>query len=164
MMAYREISRRERGPLFIRYSRPEKLSKSYYPYFNRHPSSATDLFLTFISPGGRTGRLRKQPGNPVSKSSGALYRASRSRSAWALRATFASGRNCCGLAIENCGWLSGATNGALKKVCGREIALPPPALAASWLPDRASRVLRRSVSRHCLPRCAWLLVWLAELA
>ena len=36
----------------IRYSRPERLSKSYWPYFNRHPSSATDLFPTSISPEG----------------------------------------------------------------------------------------------------------------
>jgi hypothetical protein len=41
---------------------------------------------------------------------------------------------------------------ALKKL-REEIALPPLALAASRLPDRASRVLRRSVSCHASCRC-----------
>ena len=43
-----------------------------------------------------------------------------------------------------------------------EIALPPLALAVSWLPDRASRVLRRSVSCHACLAVALVLVWLAE--
>ena len=34
------------SPLLIRYSRTERLSKSCWPYFNRHASNATDLFLT----------------------------------------------------------------------------------------------------------------------
>jgi len=38
----------------------------------------------------------KLPGNPASKSSGASSRAFRLRRAWASKATFANGRNCCG--------------------------------------------------------------------
>jgi hypothetical protein len=47
---------------------PRRPSKSCWPYFNWHPSSATDLFLTSINLGGNTGERAKQPGSPASKS------------------------------------------------------------------------------------------------
>ena len=53
---------------------PRKLLTS----FNRHPSSATDLFLIFISPGGNTAERAKLPGSPASKSRGVSSRHSRS--------------------------------------------------------------------------------------
>ena len=60
------------------------------------------------------------------------------------KSDFLQWEHCCGSAIENCRY---SDRGA-KKGLREEIALPPLALAASWLPDRASRVLRWSVSRH----------------
>lgn len=36
--------------------------KSYWPYFNRHPSNATDLLPTSIRAGGNTGERAKLPG------------------------------------------------------------------------------------------------------
>jgi hypothetical protein len=87
-------------PSLIRYSRPGRLSKSYWSYFNRHPSNVTDLPLTSIRREGNIDGRAKLPGSPESKSSGASSRASRLRRAWALRVSFATGRTCSGLEID----------------------------------------------------------------
>jgi hypothetical protein len=55
----------------IRYRKRERPSKSCWSYFNRHLSSATDLFPTSISPGRSNGGRAKRLGNQESKSSDA---------------------------------------------------------------------------------------------
>ena len=62
------------------------------------------------------------------------------------RATFSSGSTAADRRLRIAA--SRYSDRGAKKGLREEIALPPLALAASWLPDRASRVLRWSVSRH----------------
>jgi hypothetical protein len=56
------------------------------PSINRHPSSATDLFLTSISPGGNSVERARLQGNPAGESSVVSSRRSRLPKVWASRA------------------------------------------------------------------------------
>jgi hypothetical protein len=60
------------------------------------------LFPTSINPEGSIGEPVKRLASPASKSSGASYRPSKSRRAWASRANSGSGSTYCGLGLRSC--------------------------------------------------------------
>ena len=66
----------------------------------RSPASTTNSRLTPTGRGGNFEPRAKQPESPANRLSVASSGVSGLRQAWASRATFASGRSCCGLVVR----------------------------------------------------------------